>query len=352
MNLSRSAKTSLLRTRGLGLSAVIARSPWRSRHLLILCYHGIAMGAEHASHPHMFLPMVTFERRLAILKDFGANVLGLGEAMQRLKSGELPPRSVCITFDDGWADFYVNAYPALRKFGFPATVYLTTYYCFHNRPNFLFAFRHMMWKQRERVIDGHPLSFLPQVLDFRTEESRTLVVDRIREHAKSRGLSGRQKDDLAAEFASTIGFDYSELTRERIFHLMNPEEVAAIAAGGVDVQLHTHRHRTPVERALFVQEINENRQRITELTGRNHVVHFCYPSGAKQSKFLPWLAEAGVESATTCDHGYASQESNPLLLPRLLDQFGFSDEEFEAWLTGFMAFMPKRKAEQLDVAPE
>ncbi len=310
------------------------------------------MGAEHDSHPEMFLPAATFERRLSLLKDFGANVLDLGDALVRLQTGKLPPRAVAITFDDGWADFYVKAYPALRKFGFPATVYLTTYYCLNNRPIFRFALRHMMWKQRERCIENHRLRFLPEMLDFRTGDGRCRVQQSMLDHMKATDLSGSQKDDLVAEFADAIGFDFSELTSNRLFHLMTPAEVTETAAGGIDIQLHTHRHRTPVERSLFLGEIRQNRKHITDLTGRNHAVHFCYPSGANQPAFLPWLQEAGVESATTCDQDYASRQSNPLLVPRLLDQAAISDREFEAWLTGFMAFMPKRKVLQPEVAPE
>jgi peptidoglycan/xylan/chitin deacetylase (PgdA/CDA1 family) len=335
----------------MGLFSAVASSGWRSRRLLILCYHGVAMGAEHDSEPAMFIPAELFARRLSMLKDFGASVLPLGEALHRLQRGTLPPRAIAITFDDGWADFYVQAYPVLRKFGFPATVYLTTYYCFHNRPVFLFALRHMMWKQRELCIEGHRLSFLPQVLDFGSEEGRDRVLQSIQEHVRAKSLSGSEKDDLVAHFADVIGFDFSELTSPRLFHLMNPDQVAETAAGGIDIQLHTHRHRTPVERSLFVQEIQQNRQYVAELTGRTDLTHFCYPSGANQPSFLPWLREAGVESATTCNQHYASQESNPLLLPRLLDQFAISDREFEAWLTGFMAFMPKRSVAYPQVAP-
>jgi len=299
----------------------------------------------------MFLPGDIFERRLSILKDFGAHVLDLGEALRRLQNGTLPPRAVAITFDDGWADFYPNAYPALRKFGFPATVYLSTYYCLNNRPAYHFALRHMMWTQRERSIENHRLAFLPQVLDFSTEEARNRVLRGIQDHVQAKGLSDNERDDLVAEFAGVIGFDYSELTSRRLFHLMNPDEIAETAAGGIDIQLHTHRHQTPAERSLFVQEIQQNRRYITEMTGNKQVVHFCYPSGANQPNFLTWLREAGVESATTCHQDYASQQSNPLLLPRLLDQFAISDREFEAWLTGFMALMPKRTVEYPEVAP-
>lgn len=352
MSLLKSAKATLFRTKGLGFFPVVANSGWRSHHLLILCYHGVAMGEEYDAHDYMFIPAGTFERRLAMLKDFRANVLELGEAVRRLKEGNLPPRSVAITFDDGWADFYVKAYPALRKYAFPATVYLTTYYCLNKRPVFFFALRHIMWKRRDQVIERHGCEFLPPIVDLRSEQSRARLFEHINQYFKSKNLSGKEKDEAVAEFAAAVRFDYEDLTRQRLFHIMNPEEVAEVAAGGIDIQLHTHRHRTPMNRDLFVQEIKENRQHITELTGKNQLVHFCYPSGANQPNFLAWLREAGVESAATCEQRYSSQRDNPLLLPRLLDQFLLSDGEFEAWLTGFMAFMPRRKLFQPEVAPE
>jgi peptidoglycan/xylan/chitin deacetylase (PgdA/CDA1 family) len=38
----------------------------------------------------------------------------------------LPPRPIVLTFDDGYRDIYTNAWPLLREYGFPATVYLIT----------------------------------------------------------------------------------------------------------------------------------------------------------------------------------------------------------------------------------
>ena len=43
------------------------------------------------------------------------------------------------------------------------------------------------------------------------------------------------------------------------------------------------------------------------------------------------------------DVGFATPESEPLLLPRMLDVSSLSDVEFEAWLSGVAAVVPRRK---------
>ncbi|MDB4881979.1 MAG: hypothetical protein JWL95_745, partial [Gemmatimonadetes bacterium] len=66
--------------------------------------------------------------------------------------------------------------------------------------------------------------------------------------------------------------------------------------------------------------------------------------GVYRPEFLPWLGEAGVISATTCDPGIASPKSAPLLLPRLVDTSHLSALDVEGWLTGMSAFFMPRKA--------
>ena len=56
-----------------------------------------------------------FARRMEILAQSGATVLALGEALRLLQQGKLPPNSVAITFDDGWADFRTASLPGPAK---------------------------------------------------------------------------------------------------------------------------------------------------------------------------------------------------------------------------------------------
>jgi hypothetical protein len=209
-----------------------------------------------------------------------------------------------------------------------------------------------MWKQRGKVIGSHAAPWSPGALDLRTEDSRAALAQQLDAYAKREQLSGQQKDDLSAEFAEAIGADYSDLLKRRLFHLMNPAEIAEMARGGIDFQLHTHRHRTPLDRDLFIREIHDNRTHLRELAGEGNYSHFCYPSGANRPEFITWLKEAGVRSATTCLNGLARRDADAFLLPRLLDQGGLSDDEFASWISGLAEFLPRRRSVSLDVAPE
>ncbi|HPQ17113.1 MAG TPA: hypothetical protein PLP04_17920, partial [Bryobacteraceae bacterium] len=100
-------KRTVLRTaRNTGVFRTAADSRWRQRRLLILCYHGVSIEDEHEWNPELYMPPAVLERRFALLRNNGFRVLPLDEALSRLYSGSLPPRSVALTFDDGFYDFY------------------------------------------------------------------------------------------------------------------------------------------------------------------------------------------------------------------------------------------------------
>jgi peptidoglycan/xylan/chitin deacetylase (PgdA/CDA1 family) len=322
-----------------GFSRLLLDSWWRRNRLLILCYHGISLEDEHLWNPSLFMSSEKFRSRLEHLRDSGCSVLPLEEALLRLRAGDLPPRSVTLTFDDGNYDFYRVAAPLLREFGFPVTLYLTTYYSEFNRPVFDVACSYILWKARRSKVDWPEVFGSPLKLNAagRAEAER-----RLKQFAKAERMSGPQKDELLAELSGKLGFDYAAFLRKRILHLVTPEEAAELAASGVDIQLHTHRHRTSTERDLFLREIDDNRQRISRITGEG-TSHFCYPGGFHLDQYPEWLRERGVRSATTCEVGLAACDSDPLLLPRLVDHSGLTSGEFYAWISGVAALLPRRR---------
>ena len=84
----------------------------------------------------LFISVELFVKRLQTLMDGGFRVVTLPEGLSRLAANALPEKSVVLTFDDGFYSFYQVAWPILKRYNLPATVYLTTYYCSYNRPVF------------------------------------------------------------------------------------------------------------------------------------------------------------------------------------------------------------------------
>jgi peptidoglycan/xylan/chitin deacetylase (PgdA/CDA1 family) len=335
--------TTLHLLKALGVFRLVADSRWRRDRLLILCYHGVSLEDEHLWRPGLYMEPAVLAQRLETLKQGGYSVLPLGEGLQRLQAGTLPARSVAITFDDGTHDFYEQAYPQLKSHGFPVTVYQTTYYMDYERPVFNLITSYMLWKRRGEIIpDGREIG-IAEPLDLRTEVGRHQVVRALLDLAGREKMTGQQKDELAARLARFLGIDYQALVVKRILRVMNARELQEVARNGVDVQLHTHRHRTPEDETLFRREIRDNRARIQALVSSTPI-HFCYPSGVYRPEFLPWLVKEQVVSATTCDTGLVSRVSGSLLIPRFVDNQCRTPLDFESWISGVGDWLVLRRA--------
>ncbi len=325
-----------------GVSTLVHNSRWRRQRLLILAYHGVSLSDEHLWNGSQFISPNTLRSRLELIKRADCAVLPLGEAIERLYINDLPDRAVAITFDDGTSDFARRAWPLVQEFELPATLYLTTFYSEYQRPVFDLMCAYLLWKGRDAVLDLVQLTGQDLRTELTDNDVREYALSQIHAFARERKLSAEEKDHLAASLAAHLGVDYDALIDERVMHNLTAGEVSQLAQEGADIQLHTHRHRTPKDRALFLREIQDNRHSIEEMTGRP-ASHFCYPTGRYDPMFLPWLTEAAVVSATTCEAGFASRSSHRLLLPRFLDSESLSSIEFESWLTGVSMALPRRR---------
>ncbi|MFN3870946.1 MAG: polysaccharide deacetylase family protein [Aquificaceae bacterium] len=88
--------------------------------MIILLYHKVI------KYPSFDLWWKTFDMELRFLKDF-FRVVSLDEVLEYLSARkELPKRTVAITFDDGYADNYIYAYPLLKKHRLKATLFVAS----------------------------------------------------------------------------------------------------------------------------------------------------------------------------------------------------------------------------------
>jgi peptidoglycan/xylan/chitin deacetylase (PgdA/CDA1 family) len=97
----------------------------------VLCYHRFEkMKANKAGKKKgdiYYIDNAGFERHMKFLKDNGYNVISMSAYVKYLDGlGDIPENPVVITIDDGYASAYTVAFPILKKYSFPATLYLYT----------------------------------------------------------------------------------------------------------------------------------------------------------------------------------------------------------------------------------
>lgn len=305
------------------------------RRVLILCFHGIALDDEAQFRPKLFIEKSRLRRRLETIRNSGAKVVPLDTALSGLATGGHPDNSVVITIDDGFYSTLSEAAPMLREFDMPATLYLTTYYAQKETPIFRLAVQYLFWKAGP--IQSCTFDFegrLRITLSSQDTREQQTAMWRIVEFGEQQcDEAGRQA--LCRALGNCLGLDYEEIARSRRFNLVRLDELTQLRDAGVDIQLHTHRHRFPPEDLDVCRlELNENQTLLTQ-AGFPRRRHFCYPSGVWSAKTWQCLEEAGIISAVTTDVGLNTPETPKYRLYRFLDKNDLSDIEFEAELYGF-----------------
>lgn len=90
--------------------------------LPVLMYHSIDYNDKESK---LSVSPEAFERQMEFLYRNNYNVVGPDKVIKYLKGEEkVPPRTVAITFDDGFRNNYEYAYPVLKKYGLPATIFI------------------------------------------------------------------------------------------------------------------------------------------------------------------------------------------------------------------------------------
>lgn len=316
---------------------------WTKGGLHILCYHAFEIEDEALFWPSMFMRRTTFRRRLETLVAQRIPVLPLETGLTRLRDGTLPPRATVITIDDGLYSVLSVGAPELKRHGFPATLYATTYYSIKETPVFALVVQYLFWRSRREQLDLGGLSVGDGgVVNLRDQVERERVMGRLIDDGEA--LDGEQmREALSRELARRLDVDYEHIRESRCLSLMTCSELRAVAASGIDIQLHTHRHRFPKDDpAGNSREIRDNKAVLEPLLGRS-LNHFCYPSGVWEPDMWPVLQSAGVRSATTCVPGLNYADTPPLALRRFLDGEHLGQIEFEAEICGYMEMLRRAR---------
>lgn len=309
---------------------------WYTRKdLRILAYHGIWLGEGHYGN-YLYMSANKFASRMEKLRELNVPIVELSDGLSMQRAGTLPNCATVITIDDGWYSTYLRMLPALEKNGFPATIYVTTYYCQNEQPVLTVLLQYMLDVTGSSQIDLAALGIngYGKVL-LASDSEKEKVMSVVLEYA-SLMSSEKKKQELLAKVGRALGVDYAKLAAEKVFNLVSLEQLKEIHDRGFDLQLHTHRHRIYNQGEICLRdELIDNKAVLSEISDR-HLKHFCYPSGLYNERVYPSLEAANICSATTTEPGLVRHGSSKFALPRILDGELVSDLEFEAEICGFL----------------
>lgn len=261
---------------------------WGSRHLLshatgkvmILMYHRVLPQTDVDGgfvQPGMYVTAETFERHLQFLTAH-FELLTFHELLAKWDCGDWSDRAryCAITFDDGWADNYRHAWPLLRQYGAPATIFL---------PTDLIGSNACLWFDR-----------LAEIL-FRRGRGTRDEWDAQIERAKH--LSDAERDTLIDTLASEA--DERDASGRRF---MTWEEVEEMSRDGIAFGSHTRSHAnlTRLDGAALAAELRES---LDALRARriNHVPVLAYPNGNCNRDVTRAAQAAGYRAAVTVRRG-------------------------------------------------
>jgi peptidoglycan/xylan/chitin deacetylase (PgdA/CDA1 family) len=96
----------------------------QTAQVIIFCYHRLV---DKIRYPGTEITPAAFEAQMKELKDRGITVISMQDLLA-WKRGEknIPPRCAVISFDDGWKSQYEVAWPILKKYGYPVTMFIYT----------------------------------------------------------------------------------------------------------------------------------------------------------------------------------------------------------------------------------
>ncbi len=91
----------------------------------VLAYHKIDLPTADVKIRGAYTAPKRFEKQVAYLRRHGFEFYSASGLISHfLENGQIPANAICLTFDDGWKDNYINAFPILKRYGVPATIFL------------------------------------------------------------------------------------------------------------------------------------------------------------------------------------------------------------------------------------
>lgn len=275
---------------------------------LILVYHGVVSKPNH----HISvgpIELKQFEEHLAYFSQ-NFSVISLTEIFDMYRSGYKPKKkTIALTFDDGYENNYAHVLPLLKKYNFPATIFIISQ-CLD-----LDIGSSITWYDYFDLVKDK--------IDFQKLDLDSLSLLNIKTTADLRkAIKGLSIDDRKLWFSRLPKLMPSDMRRqeyaEENWKLMNSEEVKMLSNSElIEIGAHSHNHPNLGEiRADDAKdEIIKSKQRI-EGAIQKEVISFAFPDGSYTDRVKQIALEAGFKNLLALDYRGASDLQDKSILAR------------------------------------
>jgi peptidoglycan/xylan/chitin deacetylase (PgdA/CDA1 family) len=259
--------------------AVASRAGWplvslmaRDRGVTVLMYHRI----KGDDSPFEGITASRFRQQMLWLRRH-CTPIRPEELASREYSVRRPSPPVLITFDDGYRDYYQNAFPILQELEIPSIVFLAT--SFMDDGGLVWT-EGVTWavstaSSRKVVL---PWS-TDDSFDLSSNEERARMIDKAKLHLKQRPDAERKQELSRLYRELGVSLESAQLGRQ----MMTWDEVRTIEKGFTQIGGHSHTH--PILSQVDAQQMNEEikvcRERIESQTN-TRPRYFAYPNGRRQ----------------------------------------------------------------------
>jgi len=276
------------------------------KKLFILIYHRVLDKPDFMRPGEVDTKI--FNWQMTLLANY-FNVLPLATALEKMATDSLPPRAVCVTFDDGYADNYLNALPILKHQQLSATFFIASGYLDGGRMwndtiiETLRNYRHATLDLTDIGLETYPVS---------TETEKATAAGKIIQQIKH--LDTKQRTDYTYYVASQV-----EALPDNL--MLTQEQLIKLHQSGMEIGGHTVTH--PIMAKLPIQalerEITDNKTTLESLLG-SHIRFFAYPNGKPGQDYLPeqtqLIQNSGYQAAVSTQWGVANHQTDLFQLPR------------------------------------
>ncbi len=286
-------KALLKQTIAFPLTCLLSTDRWYRRinteRLSIITYHRVTTRPKDFFHRQwgMFVERRSFERQMDYLLAH-YNLISLEDLLAAVRAeAPLPENSVMITFDDGYRDNYLHAFPVLKEKKIPAVLFAAS--GFIDR-------QYVPWADRYYMV-------------LRASSLETMQNAMNHAYGKRGGRQAVTNERLFAAFMALVAQDRHELLMElekkcrisaRAYDglICSWQELRQMNQNGISVEAHTHSHpRLPMlSRDEIKTQLTFSKQRIETQLQKN-VTALAFPEGRFDEKVLETLPGSGYSVA-------------------------------------------------------